>query len=712
MRTSSRPAVERLEDRLTPVTYGNPWPDATHLTVSFAPDGTAARDGSSVLFQTLNSVAPTAQWEREALRAFQTWAVNANINLGLVADGGEPLGADGRPQGDSRFGDIRLAAYPMSPEVLALAMPFDMTAGTYSGDVRLNTSVGLGVGGGGQYDLFTVLLHEAGHALGLGHSADPASAMFEQYLGPRGGLSAGDIAALQALYGARNPDAFEGPAGNDTFATATPLNLLTSSDGSLGIQADADVSSLQDADVYRFQAPLSLGSLSVTVHTAGLSLLTPRLTVYDGWGNVVASALSSGPLGGDVQITVPRLLPLGTYYVKVESGTNDVFGIGSYQLQIRGVPLVGALTGALTGAVQGVTGLLNNALPTNGSILTATLLPPLLSRTDSYLTYAYRASINDRYDVDYYRIQAAQPSAGEPNVMTVMVWGQDSNGLLPSASVYDANGNPVSAQVLVNENGSYTLQVANAVPGATYFVKVQAADPTGPNNVGNYFLGIQFGPQAVHLDAVGSGTLEAATPYGSGGMQLTESQLVHLVLTVNAPNQPQTARVRLTVTDSAGNVVATAVARDGLPASLTTFLTPGVYFLRVDGYTTDGSALLPLTYTLQGLRLSDPIGPETEDPTNSPASSSPPPPSGSTSAAPPPSGTTAQSSPPPQQPPPSSTGTTQNPPPPSSGTSQTQPSGSSSSPPPPSNSQPSSYYWDQQSGVSTESPSSSPTTTT
>src|SRR4051794_33869189 len=76
MGTPSRLALERLEDRLTPATYGSPWPDATHLTLSFAPDGTAAGGGTSVLFHTLNARAATAVWQREVLRAFQTWAVN------------------------------------------------------------------------------------------------------------------------------------------------------------------------------------------------------------------------------------------------------------------------------------------------------------------------------------------------------------------------------------------------------------------------------------------------------------------------------------------------------------------------------------------------------------------------------------------------------------------------------------------------------------
>ena len=40
MKRSRQPQLETLEDRTVPVTWGNPWPDALHLTLSFAPDGT------------------------------------------------------------------------------------------------------------------------------------------------------------------------------------------------------------------------------------------------------------------------------------------------------------------------------------------------------------------------------------------------------------------------------------------------------------------------------------------------------------------------------------------------------------------------------------------------------------------------------------------------------------------------------------------------
>src|SRR5215813_10600580 len=99
---SRRLYVEPLEDRCTPATFGNPWPDASHLTLSFAPDGTAIGTNTSNLIATLNAVAPTKTWELAILQAFQTWAVNANLNIGVVADGGQPFGATGAIQGDAR----------------------------------------------------------------------------------------------------------------------------------------------------------------------------------------------------------------------------------------------------------------------------------------------------------------------------------------------------------------------------------------------------------------------------------------------------------------------------------------------------------------------------------------------------------------------------------------------------------------------------------
>ena len=69
------------------------------------------------------------------------------------------------------------------------------------------------------------------------------------------GPSAGDAAALRALYGDRQPDAYEGALGNNTIATPTPLTYLTpgtffAAGLSHPVVADADLSTPTDRDIY------------------------------------------------------------------------------------------------------------------------------------------------------------------------------------------------------------------------------------------------------------------------------------------------------------------------------------------------------------------------------------------------------------------------------------------------------------------------------
>src|SRR5262249_47920009 len=154
--------------------YNNPWPDARHLTLSFAPDGTAIGPHANQLFQLFNPqfAGGSSAWQLEILRALQTWAVNANVNVGIVADGGPAFGGPGGDQGDGRFGDIRVGSFPQGTTSgdLALEEPFDVSAGTFAGDLILNGTYGFNAQQAGSYDLFSVGLHEAGHVFGLDHS--------------------------------------------------------------------------------------------------------------------------------------------------------------------------------------------------------------------------------------------------------------------------------------------------------------------------------------------------------------------------------------------------------------------------------------------------------------------------------------------------------------------------------------------------------------
>src|SRR5262249_39506202 len=144
MTLTCRPALEALEDRFAPAVFGVPWPDPDRLTLSFVPDGTSVGGHPSDLFALLGR---QPAWQPEALRAFQASLRPTDIDARTVPDGGQPLGDSGAVQQDARFGDIRIAAYPMDSDVLAVASPFDPLAGTWSGDVKLNATRHFGVAG-------------------------------------------------------------------------------------------------------------------------------------------------------------------------------------------------------------------------------------------------------------------------------------------------------------------------------------------------------------------------------------------------------------------------------------------------------------------------------------------------------------------------------------------------------------------------------------
>lgn len=131
--------------------------------------------------------------------AFNAWASVANLTFVQVTDGGEAFDA---PAGAS---DIRLGGHFFDGGGGVLAhgyFPPDNGL-TAAGDIHFDTGDAWKLGGSGPgFDLFYVLTHEMGHALGLSHTNVPNSLMNPFYTEAYNGPQADDIAGMQALYGA------------------------------------------------------------------------------------------------------------------------------------------------------------------------------------------------------------------------------------------------------------------------------------------------------------------------------------------------------------------------------------------------------------------------------------------------------------------------------------------------------------------------------
>jgi hypothetical protein len=331
-------AVEILEARTVPYATIGAWPHAQLVTLSFMPDGTALGDGiSSNLFASFNARWPTVVWEGQMLLAAQTWAEATNLNFAVVPDNGVPFGSGAYEQGDPGHGDIRIGGFDFGNGDLGGAwFPPPVNDFSAAGNVFFNTAQPFNIGS--TYDLYTVALHEIGHALGMLGSSDYYAAMYETYVGAKSGLSPDDIAGIRSIYSAnapRSPDGFG--FYTSSFQTAADLTGGFDPVSQTLVGPNLDITYPGQAEYYRFLAPAGTSAqLTVTIQSTGLSLLSPAVILYNAGQQPIADAASGyGQFGATISVSVGGAVPGQLFWLRVSGVDLSPFGTGRYALIVN-----------------------------------------------------------------------------------------------------------------------------------------------------------------------------------------------------------------------------------------------------------------------------------------------------------------------------------------------------------------------------------------
>jgi hypothetical protein len=173
--------------------------------------------------------------------AFRVWARHAPLHFVEVPDEGRVPTFSNYP--DGQFGEIRFShLYYNGPDVPGQPPTAKALAYFYNGSTNLAADVFFDdsdpwqeVGTLPRPDILGAAIHEIGHTLGLGHSADATANMywiFHRFQGlGTGQLFADDIAGIQSIYGAGmgsiTPLVIPEPAAIALFATAASWCIAT-----------------------------------------------------------------------------------------------------------------------------------------------------------------------------------------------------------------------------------------------------------------------------------------------------------------------------------------------------------------------------------------------------------------------------------------------------------------------------------------------------
>jgi hypothetical protein len=319
--------------------------------------------------------------------------------------------------------------------------------------------------------------------------------MNANYQGILSGLTADDIAGVQSIYGARKQDAYDAAAANNSRTSATFLTV--GADGKFA--GAADLQSLADVDYYAFAAPqTSDGSFSISIDAAGLSLLAPKLAVYNAAGTLLGSADVGGAYGTTARLSLSGVAAGEVLYVLADGATSDAFGMGAYRISASFGVSGGGDTGGGGGGTGGggtPSGPASDRYEVNDTLSQATNLGKFNSKTVTAVT------LHTASDVDYYQFSAQK--SGTFQISTRFAAGSASQ-----LTVYDANGNVLQQSAA----GVVTVSLGTGVK--TY---VRVSSPAGSLDVYDLVFANVGGGGGGGAKGKASGKLEPDGYFAEGG---------------------------------------------------------------------------------------------------------------------------------------------------------------------------------------------------
>lgn len=614
-----------------------PWDFSEQLTISFVPDGTSVGSRTSSLYESFKDFLGARQIESTILKAFQTWAIRSNLNFGLKQDSGDPLGIQGETQGDDRFGDIRIAAVPLSADIFAISIPHEeLLSGTWSGDLLVNSNATFA----NVDEFYSVVLHEAGHILGLGHSTDPTSAMHptNRLLAP----SKQDSQDLRAIYGIRNLDVNETATNrNDDFSSATEIDNSGKYKGELPLVVFGDIGSQTDVDYYQVENLENYaGQITVRVLTDNLSLALPKVTIYDANGLVIGSSTRQNHNQAELVLSFDASASSDRYFIVVEGKSpQSRFANGLYAVATT-------FDDKNTKTEEDIKAIIKGEY----AFLEQSDIRKILAGEDFFedddqnsdddpskaksifedddikqrSVFKYSGSISNANDVDFLKLET--PAFGQDQAMIIKIKSIDESGFIPKLRILDSNDNSVRWRYLVNGEGELVIQVDQVSQSTEYKIGVSSSDPV-LFPTGNYDLEVKFSTSPQKVRTFNSGSLKVGRTRRNQGIYIARNQLFNIGLRVKSLGGNLNSKgvtVWTTLYDDAGNILHRVASRPGeMRTTNSVLLDPGSYHLVTTlSYSADVRDALILKgdveFSVTGRQVDEPTGPELVDPTKLP----------------------------------------------------------------------------------------------